>query len=57
MGGSFCGQIGRTANAIYLRGPTLIGSETSAIANLAVAVAEWMNKQFGNRGLAVRLKP
>jgi pimeloyl-ACP methyl ester carboxylesterase len=36
MGGSFCSQIGRAANAIYLRGPTLTGSETSAIANLAV---------------------
>jgi pimeloyl-ACP methyl ester carboxylesterase len=37
MGGSFCSQIGRTANAIYFRGPTLTGSETSAIANAAVA--------------------
>lgn len=36
MGHSFCSQIGRTANAIYFRGPTLTGSETSAIANLAV---------------------
>jgi len=36
MGGSFCSQIGRAANAIYFRGPTLAGSETSAIANLAV---------------------
>ena len=36
MGGSFCSQIGRTTNAIYFRGPTLTGSETSAIANLAV---------------------
>src|SRR5260221_8048009 len=36
MGGSFCSQIGRTANATYFRGPTLTGSETSAIANLAV---------------------
>ena len=36
MGGSFCRQIGRAANAIYFRGPTLTGSETSAIANLAV---------------------
>jgi hypothetical protein len=36
MGGSFCSQIGRAANAIYFRGPTLTGSETSAIANLAV---------------------
>ena len=35
MGGSFCSQIGRAASAIYFRGPTLIGSETSAIANLA----------------------
>ena len=36
MGGSFCSQIGRTANATYFRGPTLTGSETSAIANMAV---------------------
>jgi pimeloyl-ACP methyl ester carboxylesterase len=36
MGGSFCSQIGRTAHAIYLRGPTLTGTETSAIANAAV---------------------
>jgi pimeloyl-ACP methyl ester carboxylesterase len=35
MDGSFCSQIGRTANATYFRGPTLIGSETSTIANLA----------------------
>jgi len=33
MGNSFCSQIGRTANAIYFRGPTLTGSETSAIAS------------------------
>jgi pimeloyl-ACP methyl ester carboxylesterase len=36
MGSSFCSQIGRTTNAIYFRGPTLTGSETSAIANAAV---------------------
>ena len=36
MSRSFCSQIGRTANATYFRGPTLTGSETSAIANLAV---------------------
>jgi thioesterase domain-containing protein len=36
MGGSFCSQIGRAANATYFRGPTLTGSETSAIANMAV---------------------
>jgi thioesterase domain-containing protein len=45
MGGSFCSQIGRTANAIYLRGPTLTGSETSAIAKAAVdAVMARRNK-------------
>jgi thioesterase domain-containing protein len=45
MGGSFCSQIGRTANALYFRGPTLTGSETSAIANLAVdAVIAARNK-------------
>src|SRR4029077_8525032 len=36
MGDSFCSQIGRTANATYLRGPTLAGWETSAIADRAV---------------------
>ena len=36
MSGSFCSQMGRTANAIYFRGPTLTGSETSSIANRAV---------------------
>jgi hypothetical protein len=36
MDGSFCSQIGHTANATYLRGPTLTGSETSGIANIAV---------------------
>ena len=35
MSDSFCSQIGRAANAIYFRGPTLTGSETSAIANMA----------------------
>ena len=36
MGDSFCSQIGRTANATYLRGPTLAGWETSTIADRAV---------------------
>jgi|SRR6516164_6278195 hypothetical protein len=45
MRGSFCSQIGRTANAIYFRGPTLIGSETSAIANLAVDAVMAANRK------------
>ena len=45
MGSSFCSQIGRTVNATYFRGPTLTGSETSAIANMAVdAVMAARNK-------------
>src|SRR5271165_4847919 len=45
MGGSFCSQIGLTANAIYFRGPTLTGLETTAIANMAVdAVMAGRNK-------------
>ncbi|MBV8813413.1 MAG: hypothetical protein JO271_02900 [Verrucomicrobia bacterium] len=45
MRGSFCSQIGRTANSVYFRGPTLTGSETSAIANAAVAVIAARSKQ------------
>jgi hypothetical protein len=36
MDGSFCSQIGSTGNAIYFRGPTLSGTQTSAIANCVV---------------------
>ncbi|MGH7025448.1 MAG: thioesterase domain-containing protein [Caulobacteraceae bacterium] len=39
MRNSFCSQIGRAAGAVYFRGPTVTGSETSAIANLAVDAA------------------
>lgn len=37
MRGSFCKQIKSVADAIYFRGPTLYGSETSSIADNAVS--------------------
>ncbi len=50
MGGSFCSQIGRTANATYFRGPTLTGSETSAIANMAVDAVSVRRRRYADLG-------
>jgi pimeloyl-ACP methyl ester carboxylesterase len=44
MRNSFCSQIASVAGATYFRGPTLTGSEVSAIADRAAAAAQTLEK-------------
>jgi hypothetical protein len=56
MGGSFCSQIGRAANAIYFRGPTLTGSEyrplSRGVGKLRHQIVRWQPWRHGGRSLA-----